>query len=258
MSLTGLVLGAMALLAGCSAASEEAGDTATGAGNADATEFALKTVDGALGDMILGDPNAPVTLVEYASFTCGHCANFHINVLPDVKEKFINTGKVRMVFREMPTAPQELSYIGSLLARCAADTAGDEAYFAIADSLFRGQTNWAFGNDPKLELLKIANQAGMDEAALNSCLRRQELVDLINDNVLVATQDYKITGTPGFILQNEKLKLQTFSELDEALANAYAKATGTPLETDEKPQTQAPALESAPAEHTEKETSGSE
>ena len=258
MSLTGLVFGAMALLAGCSAASEEAGDTATGAGNGDATEFALRTADGALGDMILGDPNAPVTLVEYASFTCSACANFHINVFPDLKEKYINTGKVRLVLREMPTGPQELSYIGSLLARCAADTAGDDAYFLIADSLFRGQANWAFGNDPKLELLKIANQAGMDEAALNSCLRRQELVDLINDNVKIATQDYKITGTPGFILQNEKLKLQTFSELDEALANAYAKATGTPLETDEKPQTQAPALESAPAEHTEKETSGSE
>lgn len=190
--------------------------------------------DGALGDMVKGNEEAEVTLVEYASFTCGHCANFHKTVYPDIKEKYIDTGKVKFIFREMPTAPHQLSYIGSVIARCAADKGGDKAYFAVADNLFNTQNVWAFGENPKLELLKIAGQVGMDEAALDTCLQRQEIVDVINENVEEARDKYKITGTPGFVLNGETLKLRTLNELD----NALAQATGT--QTDEDETSEAP------------------
>ena len=202
--------------------------------NASTTDGALNSAldadrarEGALGDMVLGSPDANVTLVEYASFTCGHCATFHASVFPDIKERFIETGLIKFVFRELPTPPQQLSYIGSVLARCAADKGGDEAFFAVGDGLFKKQRDWVFGNDPKLELLKITNQAGMDEAALETCLSRQEIVDVINTNVTEANEVYKITGTPSFVMNGEKLELKTLADLDNALTAAVEAAGGS-------------------------------
>jgi len=190
--------------------------------------------DGALGDMTLGDPDAPVTLVEYASYTCGHCANFHINVLPPIKEKYIETGQVKLVFRELPTPPQELSYIGSVLARCAADKGGDAAYFAVGDSLFRRQMQWAFGDDPKLELQKITNQAGMDGTAMTECLQRNEILEVINANIEEANEVYKISGTPNFLINGEKVTLKTFADLEKLLDKAVTEAGLTPVNATEE------------------------
>ncbi len=223
------------ILASCSAASnEQSKDQSSAEASSEASTIVDKFAeararDGALGDMVLGNEEAPVTLVEYASFTCGHCANFHTSVFPDLKEKYVNTGKVKFIFRELPTAPQQLSYIGSVIARCAADKGGDKAYFAVADSLFKTQAAWAFGEDPKLELLKIAGQVGMDEPALDACLNRQEIVDVINENVEEARDTFNVTGTPSFLLNGEKLSLRNLQELDDALA----KATGEEVKEEE-------------------------
>lgn len=212
-----LLAAAPLLIAACGNASSEVAKE-EGKAPAAAAESLAAT------DMVLGDPKAPVTLIEYASVTCPHCAAFNEQVMPAIKEKYIATGKVKLVFREFPTSPANYSLIGSVLARCAADKAGgSEAYFLVTDALFRGQQNWIKEN-PRPELLKIVAQAGMDEAALDKCLERQELVEVINNNAKEGMEKYKIQGTPSFILDGEKLSYKTKEEFEKLIADAVAKA----------------------------------
>lgn len=215
------LLAAPFLLAACGEASSNgASDKSAETAKTDGKESAaLKS-----NDMVLGDPDAPVTLIEYASVTCPHCASFHETMLPTIKEKYIDTGKVKLVFREYPTPPAEFSLIGSLMARCAAEKAGESSYFLIIGSLMKDQRTWIYGEDPKAELLKIAAQTGMDEAAFDACLKRQELVDLINNNTKEAIEKFSIQGTPAFILDGEKLPLRTEEDFTKALDDAIAAA----------------------------------
>lgn len=172
-------------------------------------------------EMTMGADDAPVTVIEYASVTCPGCAAFHQSIFPDIKRDYIDSGKVRFVFREFPTPPQGLSYVGSVLARCAAEKGGDEAYFLVLNSLFQTQRTW-IGENAQAELKKIAAQAGMDETAFDTCLQRQDLVDLINQNVEEGTEKYGINATPSFVLNGEKLPAIRSADdmrthLDEAL-----------------------------------------
>lgn len=217
------LLAAPFFLAACGGASSE-----NGAASAEPakTEDPAKIENHAGADMVLGDPNAAVTVIEYASVTCPHCATFHEMHFPALKAKYIDTGKVKFVFREFPTAPAQFSYIGSVLARCAADKGGTDAYFAVLGNLFRTQRTWIYGDDPKAELLKIAGQVGMDEAGFDTCLKRQELIDLINANVKEGSEEYEITGTPAFIVDGEKATLKQLEDLDAAIDAALAKAAG--------------------------------
>ena len=132
---------------------------------------AAETVDvaelmkpGPLGDCVLGKEDAPVTIVEYASLTCGHCANFHNTILPGLKEKFIDTGKVKLVFREFPL--NQLDTAVYMLSRCAlgADgkSSGDQArYFAMVGVFFKDQRQWAFTNDPLAAVTNITREVLM-------------------------------------------------------------------------------------------------
>lgn len=205
----------------------------TGASEKGKADKANDANAGAIGasDMVMGASDAPVTVIEYASVTCPHCAAFHEEVLPGIKEKYIDTGKIRLAFREFPTPPQGLSYVGSVLARCAAEKGGPDAYFLIIGTLFKTQKIWIYGDDPRLELVKIATQTGMDEASFDACMQRQDLVDLINGNVSIASEKFAIDSTPSFMLNGVVLetgKYRTADELrqfletkfDEALANA--------------------------------------
>ena len=174
-------------------------------------------------DMILGAKEAPVTVIEYASVTCPHCAAFHETIYPEIKEKYVDTGKIKFVFREFPTPPQGLSYVGSVLARCAAEKGGSDAFFLVIGTLFKTQKTWIYGEDPKLELEKIATQAGMDNAAFDACMQRQDLVDLINKNVTDGADTYGINSTPTFVIEGEKVMGVRSTEdleakLDEAIA----------------------------------------
>lgn len=174
-------------------------------------------------DMVLGDPKAPVTLIEYASVTCPHCAAFHEQIMPGIKEKYIETGQVKLIFREFPTAPANYSLMGSVLARCAAEKSGSPAYFLITDALFRTQHEWIKEN-PKAELVKIVGQAGMDEAALDQCLQRKELVEIVNSNAKSGMDEYNVTGTPSFILNGTKMTYKSKEEFEQQIADAIAKA----------------------------------
>ena len=189
---------------------------------------AAETIDtsgvGALAEMTLGDPEAAVTVIEYASVTCPHCATFHETVYPTIKENYIDTGKIHYIFREFPTAPAELSVVGSMLARCAADKGGPDAYFLVLGSLFKTQRTWIFGDNPRGELVKIANQAGMDEAAFDACVRREELLDLINDNVTDGRDKYNVNSTPSFVVNGALRHFSSAEDFSQAIDEALEKA----------------------------------
>ena len=116
------------------------------------------------GDHVLGDPKAPVTIIEYASLTCSHCASFHVQVLPELKKKYLDTGKVRLIFRDFP--------LDQVAARAAqiAECAGKDKYFAVLDLMFRGQMQWAVAQDPVAELTKSLRIAGIGDNEVKACL----------------------------------------------------------------------------------------
>ena len=207
------------LLAACGGASSDE-PTAADANTASVENPGV----GALADMVIGNDDAIVTVIEYASVTCPHCATFHETIFPTIKENYVDTGNIRFIFREFPTAPAELSVVGSMLARCAADKGGNNAYFLVIDSLFKTQRTWIYGDSPRAELIKIAAQAGMDEAAFDTCVRRQELVDLINKNVAEGSDRYNVNSTPSFIINGDLRHFSNAEDFSAALDEALEKA----------------------------------
>lgn len=151
---------------------------------------------GPLGDHTIGKDDAPVTIVEYASFTCGHCASFHVNTFPKLKEKYIDTGKVKLIFRPFPTGPAELSIAASMLAHCA----GKERYFAMTSALMETQRNWMATQDPVPILQKLASQAGIDDAKFKQCLSDQTLAAEIQRTGLRGYETFGVEGTPTFFI----------------------------------------------------------
>ena len=164
---------------------------------------------GALPDLVLGKADAPVTIIEYASMTCPHCANFHKTTYPALKTKYIETGKVRFIFREFPL--DDLAVAASMLARCA----GGEKSMALIDVLFASQDKWAT-RDPIPALLQIAKQAGFTQASFDTCLKDQKLY---NDILAVrerGSKEFKVESTPTLFV-NGKLQKggATIEELDK-------------------------------------------
>ncbi|HXI86531.1 MAG TPA: DsbA family protein [Parvularculaceae bacterium] len=178
-------------------------------------------------DMVLGKMDAPVTLIEYASVACPVCAAFDQQILPDVKTKYIDTGKVKLVFRELPTHAPALAYVGEMVARCVAEKKGEAAYFDVVETLFRTQEDWVDGDGPKAALAKIAAENGVDAASFETCIHRQDLVDLINNMVKVAADSHGINGTPSFIANGEKIDgFTNIDDFEKKLDAALGKASG--------------------------------
>lgn len=149
-------------------------------------------------DRFLGVAEAPVTVVEYASLTCPHCAAFHSQTLPNLKSSYIDTGKVRLVFRDFPL--DRVALKASLLARCAP---GDR-YFAMLDVLFRSQDTWARAVDPAQALSQIGRTAGLDQAAIDTCLSDEAATDKIIAEIQAAQDQFKINSTPTLIINGTK------------------------------------------------------
>ncbi len=127
-------------------------------------------------DHVLGDPKAPVTIIEYASLTCSHCAHFHTQILPDLKKKWIDTGKVKLVYRDFPL--DQIAVKAAQIAECV----GNDKYFGVLDIIFRGQPQWATGADPIAELAKPLRIAGLGEAEIKSCLANDAMLNaVLND-----------------------------------------------------------------------------
>jgi protein-disulfide isomerase len=167
-----------------------------------------------LPDMALGPVNASVTITEFASMTCPHCAAFNETVFPKIKSEYVDTGKVRYVFREFPLDIKAAA--GSMLARCIAkDDAGK--YFAVIDMLFRQQNDWVIKNTTET-LTRIGKQAGLSQQAVEDCLKDQALLDKIAADQKYASDVLKVDSTPTFFINGEKIKGETsFEEFDKRI-----------------------------------------
>jgi protein-disulfide isomerase len=152
----------------------------------------------ALPDVVQGKDDAPVTIVEYASMTCTHCAAFHATTYPELKRKYIDAGKVRFVLREFPLDP--LATAGFMLARCA----GDDKRSAIVDLLFTQQKNWAFTEKPVESLANLVKQAGVSQESFEACLKDQALYDKINKVRDHAAEKFGVNATPTFFINGKK------------------------------------------------------
>ena len=166
---------------------------------------------GPLPDLVLGKADAPVTIIEYASMTCPHCANFHKTTYPALKSKYIDTGKVRFIFREFPL--DELAVAASMLARCA----GGEKAIALIDVLFASQDKWAV-RDPLPALLQIAKQAGFTQATFDECLKDQKLYNNILAVRERGSKEFKVESTPTLFVNGKMQKGgATIEELDKLI-----------------------------------------
>jgi len=167
-----------------------------------------------LPDMALGPANAPVTITEFASMTCPHCAAFNENVFPKIKSEYIDSGKVRYVFREFPLDIKAAA--GSMLARCIAkDDAGK--YFAVIDMLFRQQNDWVTKNTTET-LTRVGKQAGLSQQAVEDCLKDQALLDKISADQKFANEVLKVNSTPTFFINGEMIRGETsFGEFDKRI-----------------------------------------
>jgi protein-disulfide isomerase len=167
-----------------------------------------------LPDMALGPANATVTITEYASMTCPHCAAFTETVFPKIKSEFIDSGKIRFVFREFPLDIKAAA--GSMLARCIAkDDSGK--YFAVVDLLFKQQNDWVTKNTTET-LTRIGKQAGLSQQAVEHCLKDQALLDKIAADQKFASEVLKVNSTPTFFINGEMIKGDTsFEEFDKKI-----------------------------------------
>ena len=182
---------------------------------APATDAALPQVP----DMVLGAEDAPVTLIEYASYTCPHCASFHANVFNDLKKDYIDTGKVRFVFREVYF--DRYGLWAAMVARCG----GETRYFGISGMLFDQQREWAGSDDPTAvveNLKKIGRTAGMDDATLQSCLEDGAMAQAMVARFQETTAADNVQATPTLIIDGQPHSNMSYPDLkailDEKLA----------------------------------------
>jgi len=196
-ALTAAALAAMATVAGCTAKSGGAAD----------------------GDMAMGaGADAKVTVVEYASVTCGHCAVWNEEVWPEFKTRYVDTKKVRYVFREFPTPPQDIAVAGFLIARCA----GPDKYFDVVHDIMASQKEWMAGVAPRTTLFRAAAAAGLSQEQTEACIRDKAAIEEMS-NRIKAGIDAGVTGTPTFIVNGTKVADSSLSGLSQAIDAELAK-----------------------------------
>jgi protein-disulfide isomerase len=174
---------------------------------------------GDLPDIALGPADAKVTIVEYASMTCGHCMAFATKIFPDLKAKYIDTGKVRFIFREFPLDAR--AFAASMLARCAGST---DKSMALVDALFHTQADWAFVKEnPTPKLFEVAKQAGFTQESFDKCLTDQKLLDQLTAIRTRADDVFGINSTPTFFINGKRLQTApTIEEFDKVLGPLLA------------------------------------
>jgi len=174
-----------------------------------------------LPDMALGPANAKVTITEFASMTCPHCAAFNAETFPKIKSEYIDTGKIRYIFREFPLDVKAAA--GSMLARCIAK--GDaQKYFAVTDLLFRSQGDWVM-KDTTETLERIGKQAGLSKQEVDDCLKDQALLNKISADQKYASDVLKVDSTPTFFVNGERIKGEASIEEFEKKINPLLKGS---------------------------------
>ena len=197
-----------------STAKEEPAKPAVKAPEPAGTVDAAKLMEaGPLPEKVLGKDDAPVTIVEYASMTCPHCAHFHETTLPELQKKYIDTGKARLVFREFPFDPR--AEAGFMLARCSNDK-----YFAMLDVLFKQQDSWVTAEDAKAALLQISKLAGFSQQSFEACLTDQKLLEDVRA-VRERGSEFGVDFTPTFFINGNRypgaLTIETMSAIIDGM-----------------------------------------
>ena len=149
-------------------------------------------------DRILGNPNAPITIIEYASLTCPHCAHFQDDVLPEIKKQWIDTGKAKLVLRDFPLDEEALR--AAMIARCAPP----DRYYAFVDTFFGAQSKWVGAHDYREALARLARLGGMSKEEFDSCLKNKRLEDSIVESRFVASKELDVNSTPTFFINGTK------------------------------------------------------
>lgn len=197
-ALTGAALAAMGTLAACGGT--EGGQMAEG-------------------DMAKGAPEgAKVTVVEYASVTCGACAAWQEQVWPELKAKYVDTNQVRFVFREFPTPPADVAAAGFLLARCA----GEDRYFQVVEEIMASQREWQQGVPPAATLSRIATSVGLSEDEYRTCVTNPESLAALEERIQAARSE-GVTGTPTFFVNGTRVADSSMAGLSAAIDAELAK-----------------------------------
>jgi protein-disulfide isomerase len=197
-AMTGAALTAMATLVGCG-----------GAGSGGTAE----------GDMALGAPEgAKVTVVEYASVTCHVCALWQQQVWPEFKSRYVDTNKVRYVFREFPTPPADIAAAGFLIARCA----GEDKYFDVIHEIMASQREWQAGVPPRTTLVRVATGAGLSEQQFQTCVSDADAIKAMDARIKAGTAA-GVTGTPTFMVNGNRVVDSSIEGLSTAIEAALAR-----------------------------------
>src|ERR1700674_559923 len=175
-------------------------------------------VSGATDGRIPGNPDAPITIVEYASLTCPHCAHFANEVLPELKKKWIDTGKAKLVLRDYPL--HEPALRAAMIARCAPP----DRFYAYVDTLFAAQEKWVMAKDYREALARLIKLGGMRKGAFDNCLKNTALENKIVEGRLVASKELDVNSTPTFINGTKFTGAPTVEEFDKALSGVAAKS----------------------------------
>ena len=168
-------------------------------------------------EFILGKVNAPITMVEYASLTCPHCAEFHTLTLPLIKKEFIETGKVRLIYRDFPL--DQVALTGSMIAHCA----GKDRYFAFIQTMFAQQKQWSNDPQPIKALAQIARLGGMTKDKFEKCIKDKNVADAILQKRLDGDKQYKINSVPTILINGKRysggLTIQEFRSIVKRTLN---------------------------------------
>jgi protein-disulfide isomerase len=179
-----------------------------------AASAAPPNVEEALADRVLGDPDAPVTIIEYSSLTCPHCRHFHLEILPEIKKNYIDTGKVKLIYRDFPF--DQLGLLATVMTRCAPA----ERYFGFLDVLFQQQGSWSRSKDPMGDLSRIGKLGGLNPSDFEACLKNQALVDGLVQKRLDGQKKFDVNATPTFIIDGDHkiVGSQPYEDFDKILS----------------------------------------
>lgn len=232
--LGGIAIAAVGLaLTSCSDAEDKAASAEPAVSNettASTTSVELPTADrdvdmeealkpGPLKEMALGDPNAPVKIIEYMSMTCSHCANFHVRTFDEIKKRYVDTGKVYFIVREFPFPQDTASLAAFMLARCTTE----ERYFPFVSTLLKQQGAWAApaDGDVRNAMLQMSKLAGFTQESFQACLTNQKLLDDVNAVRERGAKEFGVTATPTFLINGKRysgdMSVDTMSALIDSM-----------------------------------------
>ena len=182
------------------------------------TGAAIAPIEDALAERVIGRADAPVTIIEYASLGCSHCATFHKETLPRLKAEYLDTGKARLVFADFPLGGPAVA--AAMVARCAPK----HAYFGLIDLFFREQERWSRSRDPIKEIERLARFGGLSEQDVQACLDFQPLLMGLRERVEVASRQHGVNSTPTFVIEGTVIVgAQPFEVFRDAIEAALRK-----------------------------------